>query len=92
MPLNDYTCGDCGVISERIVKYEDEDKQECPRCKRIMTKLFPNTMNFKLVYNNKTDMVSWGAEGYARSQYWDAVKKQKEEEGKITMPVTENIK
>jgi hypothetical protein len=49
-------------------------------------------MNFKLVYNNKTDMVSWGAEGYARSQYWDAVKKQKEEEGKITMPVTENIK
>jgi putative FmdB family regulatory protein len=39
MPLNDYTCGDCGVISERIVKYEDEDKQECPRCKRIMTKL-----------------------------------------------------
>jgi putative FmdB family regulatory protein len=87
MPLNDYIC-ECGVISERIVKYEDEDKQECPRCKKIMTK----QMNFKLVYNNKTDMVSWGAEGYARSQYWDAVKKQKEEEGKITMPVTENIK
>ena len=89
MPLNDYTC-ECGVISERIVRWEDEDKQECPRCKKIMTKQFPNT--FKLVYNNKTDMVSWGAEGYARSQYWDAVKKQKEEEGKITMPVTENIK
>jgi putative FmdB family regulatory protein len=61
MPLYDYIC-ECGVISERIVKYEDEDKQECPRCKKIMTKQFPN------------------------------IKKQKEEEGKIMMPVTENIK
>ena len=91
MPIYDYICK-CGVLSERLIRREDEDKQECPRCGKIMKKQFPNTMNFKLVYNNKTDMVSWGAEGYARSQYWDEVKKQREEEGKITMPVTENIK
>ncbi len=91
MAIYDFKC-ECGVLSERIVKQDDINNQECPRCGKIMEQQFPNTMNFKLVFNNKTDMVSWGNEGYARSKYWDAVNKQKEDEGKLFTPVTENIK
>jgi len=88
MPLYDYKC-ECGVVSERVVNQSDINNQECPKCGKIMEQQFPNTMNFKLVYNNKTDICDWAGN---TSMYWDAHKKQKDEEGKITVPVTENIK
>lgn len=90
MPIFDYFC-ECGERNELIVRRDEIDKQKCPNCGALMIRQFPDTFNFKLVYNNKTDMCSWGHEGYATSKYWDDVKKQKEKEGKITMPVTENI-
>jgi putative FmdB family regulatory protein len=88
MPIYDYKC-ECGVLSERVVKQSDINNQKCPRCDKIMEQQFPNTMNFKLVYNNKTDLCDWAGN---TSQYWEATKKQKKDEGKLTTPVTENIK
>jgi len=91
MAMYDYFCDRCQGYIERIVKDIDE-VIECPVCEKVMKREFPNTMNFKLIFNNKTDMVSWGSEGYTRSRYWDDVKKQREKEGKLQTPVTENIK
>jgi len=88
MAMYDFKCG-CGVLSERIVKQDEINNQECPRCGKIMKQLFPNTINFQLVYNNKTDICDWAGN---TSQYWDATKKQQKEEGKLMTPVTENIK
>jgi putative FmdB family regulatory protein len=87
MPLYDFSC-ECGVLSERIVSRNELDNQECPRCDKIMKQMFPNTINFKLVYNNKTDLCDWQGN---TSMYWNDVKKQQKEEGKLITPVTENI-
>jgi hypothetical protein len=88
MAMYDFKC-ECGVLSERIVKQDEINNQECPRCSKIMEQQFPNTAYFKLVYNNKTDICDWAGN---TSQYWDATKKQKREEGKLMTPVTESIK
>jgi ssDNA-binding Zn-finger/Zn-ribbon topoisomerase 1 len=88
MPLHDFKCG-CGVISERITNQSDINNQECPKCGKIMKQQFPNTFNFKLIYNNKTDICDWAGN---TSMYWNDVKKQQKEEGKMITPVTENIK
>jgi len=88
MAMYDFKC-ECGVLSERIVKQDEINNQECPRCSKIMEQLFPNTMSFKLVYNNKTDICDWAGN---TSMYWDATKKQQKEEGKLMTPVTESIK
>jgi predicted nucleic acid-binding Zn ribbon protein len=89
--MYEYYCNRCKGYIEKIVKNMHEEVK-CPVCEKIMKREFPNTMNFKLVYNNKTDMVSWGNEGYARSRYWDDVNRQREKEGKIQTTVTEDIK
>jgi len=93
MALFDYKCK-CGYSTELIVNNSKMDEQKCPKCGKIMDRQFPNKFNFKLVFNNKTDMCSWGYEGYATSRYWDDVKKQKEKEGKIqtTVPDMSKIK
>lgn len=88
MALYDYYCDRCQGYIEKLVKNIDE-VVECPVCEKIMTREFPNTVHFQLVYNNKTDTCDWQGN---TSRYWDDVNKQKEKEGKITMPVTENIK
>jgi len=87
MPIFEYVCA-CGYQDERLVKRDEMEDQKCPKCSKLMDRQFPDTFRFKLVYNNKTDMCDWQGN---TSQYWNDVKKQKEKEGKITMPVTENI-
>lgn len=68
----DVQCQECDFIEE-IFKDDEQDFPICSECggktKRIYT-----SMNFKLVYNNKTDSCSWGDHGYASSQYWNNVK------------------
>lgn len=86
MPLFDYKCK-CGFEEEKLV-FCCYDSQTCPECGELMEKQFPRGTRFKLHYDNKTDMCDWDGN---TSRYWDDVKKQREEEGKITMPVTENI-
>ena len=87
MPLYEYRC-ECGNHEERLVNRDEMDSQQCPSCEAFMHRLFPDTFSFELKYNNKTDMCDWAGN---TSQYWNEHKKQKEESGKLSMPVTENI-
>jgi hypothetical protein len=48
---------------------------------RIYTKF-----NYKLIYNNKTDMCSWGIDGYASSQYWKNIKEARERGEDVKSP------
>lgn len=85
MPIHDYKCK-CGLVKEFLL-VKSTDKAVCPSCGKKMVKLFsPDKQKFKLHYNNKTDMCDWDGN---TSRYWDDVKKQNE--GKISVPVTENI-
>ena len=86
MPIYDYNCK-CGHKEEKLV-FCCADSQACPECGALMEKQFPKGTRFNLKYDNKTDMCDWDGN---TSRYWDDVRKQKKEEGKITMPVTENI-
>jgi len=83
----DYRC-ECGHKEERIVKHGEFDTQECSKCGAYMLRQFPDSFRFELKYNNKTDMCDWQGN---TSQYWNDVKKQKDKEGKLMMPVTDNI-
>lgn len=78
MPIFEYRCTECDNVDERLeFGKEIDEKHYCSKCngesKRIVSK-----NRFKLVYNNKTDMCSWGSEGYASSQYWRDYKAAKE--------------
>jgi len=87
MPIFDYKCK-CGHEEEKLL-FCCYDSQVCPECGSLMERQFsPDGQRFNLKYNNKTDMCDWSGNS---SCYWDDVKKKKEEEGKITVPVTENI-
>ncbi|MFA5026034.1 MAG: zinc ribbon domain-containing protein [Candidatus Shapirobacteria bacterium] len=76
MPLFDLCCTKCGEEIEDKWLGCDEDPGVCEFCEGKLTKV-PGG-HFKLVYNNKTDMCSWGNEGYASSQYWKAVKEARD--------------
>jgi hypothetical protein len=45
-----------------------EGVNRCEACGRPMKKLAPCKMSFRLKYDPKTDIVSWGNEGYSRTQ------------------------
>ena len=85
MPIFDYKCK-CGHEEEKLL-FCCYDAQLCPECGELMERQFSaEGQKFSLKYNNKTDMCDWSGN---TSRYWDDVKKQNE--GKITVPVTENI-
>jgi putative FmdB family regulatory protein len=74
MPLFDYQCKVCGNIDEKLLfGRETEEQKYCSECGKESKQIVSKT-HFKLEYNNKTDMCSWGNEGYASSQYWNDVK------------------
>lgn len=76
MPINDYVCPSCGKKTEFIDLSNDSEDKICSDCVCKMQRCFPNTCNFKLVYNNQKDICTWGKEGYASSQYWEQHKKK----------------
>jgi putative FmdB family regulatory protein len=78
MPMWDYTCEKCGNVVEVLILKRDKNLEVKCDCGNKMKRIFPNKTSFKLVYNNKTDMCSWGYEGYASSQYWRDYKAAKE--------------
>lgn len=87
MPIYDWKCTKCGNIEEHLDINSDKE-HKCSKCGAPAVKLFPSTsFNFRLSYNPKKDKVSWGAEGYARSQYWDDVNKQNEKERTLQVQV-----
>lgn len=80
LQLNDYECLNCANVEEHYVNIEEQ--VFCSKCGGISKKLFTG-MRFELKYNPKTDMCSWGNEGYSSSQYWKDVKKAKEDGHKV---------
>lgn len=68
MPLFSVTCENCNECMEVITKVDEITV--CPKCGQTMVRLLPDTFNFRLKYTNSRDKVSWGAEGYASSQYY----------------------
>jgi putative FmdB family regulatory protein len=78
IPIYEYVCRACGYVDEEI-EFGDEMNREhfCSQCNTLSDRKV-SLSKFKLVYDNKTDMCSWGNEGYASSQYWNAYKKAKE--------------
>ena len=74
MPLFEYICTSCDNIDEKL-EFGDEMEQEhfCSKCNKPSKRIVSRS-RFELKYNNKTDCCSWGGEGYASSQYWNAYK------------------
>jgi len=73
MPVYDLRCKTCNDIEERILGIEDE----IPKCEKCGSKRerMCNCTHFELKYNSKTDMCSWGNEGYATTQRYRHVRK-----------------
>ena len=90
MPIYQYECKTCGYSKENVEFGAEINKEHiCPDCGNVLTRLFPDTMRFKLKYNPKKDRVSWGNEGYAETQYYKEVNKQRAE-GKDVRPLGED--
>lgn len=70
--IYDTECTSCGEIIEQTIE-DNEEIGNCPICGGDMKRIF-TTMNFKLLYNNKTDVCGWAAHGYEESQYYKNVK------------------
>jgi len=70
VPLFEYECAECGNIDERL-EFGSEMEQDhyCSKCGKTSDRIVSKN-HFKLIYNNKTDLCSWGYDGYASSQYW----------------------
>lgn len=75
----DVRCPECGFKDE--VYCEDKNFGNCPMCAGKLEQVF-SKFNFKLEYNPKTDVCSWGNDNYNTSQYWKDVKQEKFETGK----------
>jgi putative FmdB family regulatory protein len=69
MPIYDFECQSCNKTVEMIVSISaSEGINRCPKCGRRMKKMAPNKMTFHLLYDPKKDIISWGNEGYSRTQ------------------------
>mgnify|MGYP006896949147 CR=1 FL=1 len=84
--LYDTKCKECGAEKEQCIDHR-ESFEKCPECGCEMQRIF-TTMNYKLVYDNKRDICSWGDHGYATSQYWKKVKEERAK-GNDVKPVGE---
>jgi hypothetical protein len=69
--LVDVKCPKCGTVYEDNILFSKNDVVECSVCKVNCDRLNNFDCTFRLVYDNKKDICSWGAENYSRSQYWD---------------------
>jgi hypothetical protein len=74
IPLFEYRCNLCNNVDERLeFGTEMEADHYCSLCEGLASRIV-SQCKFELKYNNKTDMCSWGSEGYASSHYWDEYK------------------
>lgn len=74
--LIDAKCPQCNTIFEDKVIFGD-DVVVCCDCNKECEIIPCFDATFRLKYDNKKDMISWGSEGYSRSQYWDKVNAQR---------------
>ena len=85
MPIYDWKCEKCGGEFEYIASIHEETIK-CMICWDADCKKIPpqgKSPSFKLVYNNKTDMVDWDGN---TSRYWDQYKKMKADGLKPELP------
>jgi hypothetical protein len=68
--LVDCRCPVCDTIYEDKILFNDEIFL-CDVCKVACERQVSLDATFRLKYDNKKDKVSWGAEGYRPSQYWN---------------------
>jgi len=75
--LADVICPICNsVYEDKIIFNVEEDKILCVQCGDVVCEIIPAiSASFRLKYDNKRDMVSWGKENYSPSQYYSAQKK-----------------
>jgi predicted nucleic acid-binding Zn ribbon protein len=52
----DVECRKCGHIEEQYTE-DDTDFTDCEKCGGVMNRIYTK-FNYKLIYNNKTDMCS----------------------------------
>jgi len=67
---------ECSNIKEDVmVDTSLDDHGSCDVCsKGKLKRMMPGQISFELKYNNRTDICSWGGDGYASSQYWNKIK------------------
>jgi len=83
VPLYEYKCKVCDNIDEKLEFGSEMDQDHyCSKCGKPSDRIV-SLNKFKLVYNNKTDLCSWGNEGYASSQYWKDYKAARERGEKV---------
>lgn len=82
--IYDCECQSCGRIEEQLAE-DTKELTPCSNCGHEMKRIF-TSFNFRLKYDNKTDMCGWGVHGYERSAYWDNVKKARETDKNIKSP------
>lgn len=78
--LYDTECKKCGNIEEQYI--ENGSFLPCSKCGGEIRRIF-SKFNFKLIYNNKTDVCAWGDNNYETSQYWSKVKEARERGEKV---------
>lgn len=73
LKLFDFVCKSCGKEFELLY----DNSTETPKCEcgseDLETSFLNFKLNYKLLYNPKTDKVGWANDGYATSQYWRAM-------------------
>lgn len=84
----DFVCLECESIFEEMLE-DGEEFPKCPICSGDVARTW-TTFNYKLVYNPAKDIVTWGNENYATSQYWKDYKAARER-GEKVMPATELV-
>ncbi len=70
--LIDVRCPKCGKTYEDKIIFNENEDVICPDCNVNCNKLKSFDSTFRLKYDNKKDLCSWGAEGYSKSRYWEA--------------------
>jgi putative FmdB family regulatory protein len=68
MPIYNFSCKACGREAEVIETYTKSETPHLCECGNKMDKIFPTKMTFNLHYDPKKDLISWGNEGYSRTQ------------------------
>lgn len=81
LKIYDTECKECGQIIEQLLEAE-EDPKDCPVCQGETQRIF-SKMNFKLIYDNKTQMCGWSHNNYAHNCYWDEVKEERRKGKKV---------
>lgn len=84
----DTECKECGQIVEQFLE-DEESLNPCPICGNDMRRIF-TTMNFKLIYDPKTQMCGWAFNNYNHNRYWDDFRRERYHEGKDVRPLGED--